>query len=560
MSELRERETSTVAAIQGYDPRTGQPVGDPVPATTPEQVATTALAAGAAAVSWAAWPATRRADALDAVAAALDDAVDQLVAVADAETALGDPRLRGEVARTTGQLRMFGDLLRRGEHVDAILSPADPGAGRPDVRRMLRPIGPVAVFSASNFPFAFSVAGGDTASALAAGCPVVVKAHEAHPGTSVATASVVTDALRAAGAPDGTFALVTGFDAGPALVRHPAIRAIGFTGSLAGGRALYDLAQSRPDPIPFFGELGSVNPVVVLPGAAAERPDEIASGYLGSLTLGAGQFCTNPGLLFVPESAAGLLATLAEQLAGATAGPMLSEKIHRGYAQQLATRTGLTTLAAGSAEATGAAGTAGAPDIAGTAGTASTAGSAGATGTTGATGTAGAGGTAGMAGTAEAAGAGPWVGAPMVWRTSVEEFAGRPELAEEVFGPAGLVVTYRDPDEMAGALAVLPGSLTGSVHAVPADHDHARKVAATLAPRAGRLIFNGWPTGVTVCWAMHHGGPWPASTATAYTSVGATAIRRWLVPIAYQDWPDELLPPELAAANPLDIPRLTQPT
>ncbi|MGH3714985.1 MAG: aldehyde dehydrogenase (NADP(+)), partial [Micromonosporaceae bacterium] len=457
--------------------------------------------------AWSGWPAVRRADVLDAIADALEQAVDTLVAVADAETALGEPRLRGEVARTTGQLRMFGDLLRRGVHVDAILSPADPGAGRPDVRRMLRPLGPVAVFAASNFPFAFSVAGGDTASALAAGCPVVVKAHEAHPRTSVATAEVVAAALASVGAPPGTFALVTGFEAGPALVRHPAIRGVGFTGSTAGGRALYDLAQQRPDPIPFYGELGSVNPVVVLPAAAAERPGAIATGYLGSLTLGAGQFCTSPGLLFVPESATALLDAVASQVAGATGAPMLSERIHAGYAAGVTSREALTEpVASGSA------------------------------------------------------GDGPWGATPYLSRVDVATFAARPELAEEVFGPAGLVVTYRDPADLTAALGTLRGSLTGSVHANAADHDTARHIAAALAPRVGRLIYNGWPTGVAVCWAMHHGGPWPASTAAAYSSVGATAIRRWLVPVAYQDWPDELLPPELADANPLGIPRTTQPS
>ncbi|MGH3734286.1 MAG: aldehyde dehydrogenase (NADP(+)) [Micromonosporaceae bacterium] len=497
--------------VQGYDPRTGTPIGDPVPASTPSQVDAAGRAAAGAAASWAATPATDRAETLDAIAGALDAATDELVAVADVETALGPTRLTGEIARTTGQLRMFGDVLRRGEHVDAILSPApDAGAGRPDVRRMMRPIGPVAVFSASNFPFAFSVAGGDTASALAAGCPVVVKAHEAHPRTSALTASVLSAVL-----PEGVFGLVTGFDAGPALVRHPAIRAVGFTGSLRGGRALYDLAQQRPDPIPFYGELGSVNPVVVLPGGAASRPAEIADGYLGSLTLGTGQFCTNPGLLFVPSDAGELLAALAAGVGGAAGGPMLSERIHAGYAAGTAARE---LLAAGAGDD--------APLTRLAAGT---------------------------------AGNGPWGATPYLWRVDAAEFAALPELAEEVFGPAGLVVTYRSAEQLATALAVLPGSLTGAVHADSGDTEPARGVAAALTPRVGRMIYNGWPTGVAVCWAMHHGGPWPASTVAAYTSVGATAIQRWLAPIAYQDWPQELLPPELTDANPLGVPRLVQP-
>ncbi|GAA4428401.1 aldehyde dehydrogenase (NADP(+)) [Actinokineospora soli] len=380
---------------------------------------------------------------------------------------------------------MFARVVRGGAHVDAILSP-----GPPDVRRMLQPIGPVAVFSASNFPFAFSVAGGDTASALAAGCGVVVKAHEAHPRTSEAVAAL----LASVGAP---VALVHGFEAGRALVEHPLIRAVGFTGSLRGGRALFDLAAGRADPIPFYGELGSVNPVVVLPGAAAERPAEIADGYAASLTLGTGQFCTNPGLLFVPEDSA-LLDEISRAVATTSGGPMLSAKIRDAY---LGADSPLPVLAEGTAAA------------------------------------------------------GAWSVRPRVSTVAAKDFT--PDLAEETFGPAGLVVTYRDTDELVAVLSAVPGSLTGSVHAAPANP--AAAVADVLRTRVGRLVFNGWPTGVAVNWAMHHGGPWPATTAPAHTSVGATAIRRWLVPVAYQDWPDALLPPELQDANPLDIPRLTEP-
>ncbi|MBC6447325.1 aldehyde dehydrogenase (NADP(+)) [Actinokineospora xionganensis] len=473
-----------MTAVQGYDPRTAAPVGEPVPASTASEVDAVVAAASRT------WPDTSAADrafALEAVADALDADRARLVEIADAETALGVPRLTGEIGRTTGQLRMFASLLRTGAHLDVVFSP-----GPPDVRRTRQAIGPVAVFSASNFPFAFSVAGGDTASALAAGCPVVVKAHEAHPRTSLAVAEILRRTL-----PEGVFALVMGREAGTALVRHPGIRAVGFTGSLAGGRALFDLAQGRPDPIPFYGELGSVNPVVVLPGAAS-----VAEGYAASLTLGAGQFCTNPGLLFVPDDAV-LLDEIAQAVRGTTAGPLLSPGIHRSYVDH-------TTAGPARVLATG------------------------------------------------TAGEGAWAVAPVVFATDAADFVARAEsFTEETFGPSGLVVTYRDLDTLLAALEALPGSLTGSVHA-GTDDSATLKVAKILRTRVGRLVHNGWPTGVAVCWAMHHGGPWPASTSPAHTSVGSAAIDRWLVPIAYQDWPEHLLPPELRTDNPLGFPRTVQ--
>jgi NADP-dependent aldehyde dehydrogenase len=498
-----------VTSIQGFNPHTGRPTGEPLAATTPDEVERAVAAATDAFPDWSGRTPGDRADVLDAVADALDAATDALVTLANAETALGAPRLSGEVARTSGQLRLFGRVLRDGGYLRAILTPADRAAGQPDVRRMLQPLGPVGVFSASNFPFAFSVAGGDTASALAAGCPVVVKAHEGHPGTSAATARTVAAALRAAGAPDGVFSLVQGFEAGTALVRHPRIRAVGFTGSLRGGRALFDLAAGRADPIPFYGELGSVNPVVVLPGAARERAADIAREYAGSLTLGIGQFCTNPGLLFVHEEEAGdaLLTAIADAVGQTRGGPMLTARIHDSYLTrigELDALDGLTPLASGTATD------------------------------------------------------GAWAAAPRAWQLPLKTFAARLDtLGEECFGPAGLVVTYRDVDALCEVLAGLGGSLTGSVHTGAGDGEAAEQVAAVLRRTVGRLIHNGWPTGVAVCWAMHHGGPWPATTAAGHTSVGATAIDRWLAPVAYQDWPDELLPPELQDANPLAIPRHT---
>jgi NADP-dependent aldehyde dehydrogenase len=502
--------TPASGAVRARDPRTGEPTGESFTATGAEGVDRAVRAAAAALPGWAALGARGRAAALEAAADALDAATDGLVALADAETALGAPRLTGEVARTTGQLRLFAEVLREGSYAGVILTPADPAAGRPDLRRMLQPIGPVAVYAASNFPFAFSVAGGDTAAALAAGCPVVVKAHEGHPGTSAAVAGIVADALAEAGAPEGTLALVHGFDAGVALVQHPVVRAAAFTGSQRGGRALHDLAAARPEPIPFFGELGSVNPVVVLPGAARARGAELARGYAASLTLGSGQFCTNPGLIFVPEES-GLAAAVGEAVTGSGAGPLLTAAIEAGYRRQTAELDGsaaLTPLATGTADP-----------------------------------------------------AAPHAVAPRAWYVTLDAFAADLDtLREECFGPAGLVVGYLDPADLEPVLARLGGSLTASVHTEPGDEGDraaAGRLGAVLARTAGRLVHNGWPTGVAVCWAMHHGGPYPATTAPHHTSVGATSIARFLVPVAYQDWPDELLPDELKDANPLGLPRRT---
>ena len=498
-------------AVQSFDPRTGKPHADTVPITSDAEVGAVLVEARTAFAEWSQWTPNRRASALDAVAEALDAAVDELVALADSETALGSSRLVGEVARTSGQLRLFADVVREGSFVGATISPASPPA-QPDVRRMLLPVGTVAVFSASNFPFAFSVVGGDTASALAAGCSVVVKAHEGHPRTSARTFEIVRAALEAAGAPDGLLGIVYGRSAGVTLVRHPAVRAVGFTGSLRGGRALFDLAAGRPDPVPFYGELGSVNPVVVLPAAGRLDGSGIADGYAASLTMGNGQFCTNPGLVFVPNQPE-LLAAIGDAISSRSAGAMLTAGMRDAYltrTRALDEHPRLASLASG---------------------------------------------------TADSGSAGPADGAalavqPRVYQLSLEAFAADSEvLSEECFGPAGLVVTYSEPKDLLAVLEALPGSLTASVHAAPADHQQARDLATVLQRRVGRLIFNGWPTGVAVCWAMHHGGPWPATTAAGFTSVGARAIDRWLIPIAFQGWPDQLLPEALQADNPLRIVR-----
>lgn len=491
-----------MTCVQGFNPRTGKPAGPPIAETTADHVDAICTRAQQAFKAWSSMPGKLRAAALEKVADAIDANCDDLATLADSETALGVPRLTGETRRTSNQLRLFANVLREGSYLEATLDSPDAGSvpPRPDLRRMLQPLGPVAVFSSSNFPFAFSVAGGDTASALAAGCSVVVKAHEAHPATSRETARIVAEALAAAGAPDGTFGIVYGIDAGTALVRHHAIKAVGFTGSTRGGRALLDMANARPDPIPFYGELGSLNPCIVLPGAAAERGDTIAQGYAASLTLGCGQFCTNPGLLFVPG---GLVARVAGEVRKTAGGAMLSARIRDAYVD------GIRELAAASTRvATG--------------------------------------------GTSPEA----WAVQPELFHVDLATFAAHMEqYTVEHFGPAGLVVSYDHPDEAIEVLAQLPGTLTGTVHAAEHERTLAHSAAAALRRIAGRVIYNAWPTGVAVAWGMQHGGPWPATTHPLHTSVGATAIRRWLMPVSFQGWPDDLLPAELQDANPLHIPR-----
>ena len=499
---------------QGHDPRTGQAVGPPVPHTAPDTLDRVCRAAAAAAPGLAAMPPAARAELLRAVADALGGREAELVDLADAETALGPTRLRGELTRTRVQLEMFAAAVIEGSLLEAVIDLPDPDARpapRPDLRRLLLPLGPVAVFSASNFPFAFSVAGGDTASALAAGCPVVVKAHSGHPGLSARCGEVVGAAMAAAGAPDGSFAVVHGTDSGRALVRHPAITAAGFTGSLHGGRALFDLASSRPDPIPFYGELGALNPVVVTVGALARRADEIVSGFVSSYTLGSGQFCTKPGLVFLPAGH-GLGPRLAEAVAAAPVGPLLNARIRAGFEE---TATALQSVPGVSSVLNGAGGAA--PE--------------------------------GFRVT------------PRLFAVAAGTLAAHTDrLLEECFGPAALLVEYESPEQLLAALDAVPASLTGTLHAEVAGPgaDDAGLVAAVLerlTARAGRVIVNGWPTGVAVTWAMHHGGPWPATTNALHTSVGVTAVRRWLRPVVYQNAPDAVLPPALRDANPLGIPR-----
>lgn len=469
-----------------------------------------AAAATTAAPIWRRTAAPTRARWLRAIASALENEAEDLVDVAQRETRLGEVRLRGEVGRTVGQLQMFADVLEEGSYGEIIIDDADPDAvpPRPELRRMLIGVGPVAVFSASNFPFAFSVAGGDTASALAAGNPVIVKAHSGHPELSRRTAAVVHDALIGAGAPEGSFALVEGREAGNALVQHPAIRAAGFTGSVSGGRALFDLASARPDPIPFFGELGSVNPVVLTSAAVRARGDELARGLIGSFTLGVGQFCTKPGVVFVPAGE-GFEERVAAGVRSAEGGPLLTPRITEAFP------AGLDALLADESVDVLARG----------------------------------------AGNSDAA-------RPTLLASDAAAVAARADaLLEEVFGPVTLLVRYSDEPELHAALRAVPGSLTATLHSE--SDDDVTQTLELLSERAGRVLFAGWPTGVAVTWAQHHGGPWP-STTSAHTSVGATAIRRFQRPIAFQDAPDHLLPAELRDEHIARVPhrrngRLTAP-
>ncbi|UNX55098.1 aldehyde dehydrogenase (NADP(+)) [Georgenia sp. TF02-10] len=471
--------------------------------TSPADVDRLVTAAAQATPAWGRLAPADRAAALGAVADALDAAAEELVPLAAGETHLPTARLTGELVRTTFQLRLFAEVLTEGSYLDARIDHADPDWGmgpRPDLRRVNQPLGPVVVFAASNFPFAFSVAGGDTASALAAGCPVILKAHPGHPRLSARTGEVVTVALQAAGAPAGTFAVIFGQDAGTAALQHPAVKAGSFTGSIRGGRALFDLAAARPEPIPFYGELSSVNPTFVTPAAAAARPEEIVTGFVGSVTMGVGQFCTKPGLLFVPRDAG-----LADRLAAAAlppAAPMLSDHLHAGYVEaldRLRGHDGVRVLAAGEDPT-------GSPT------------------------------------------------SPTVLATTAARFRGDvEELAAERFGPSALVVEYDDAAELPGLAALLEGQLTATVHGE--DGDDVTALLEVLVARAGRVLWNGWPTGVSVTYAQQHGGPYPATTAPTTTSVGTAAIARFLRPVAFQDVPARFLPAALAEDNPLGIPR-----
>lgn len=442
-----------------------------------------------------------RAAWLEAMAVALEQHDRELIALAQDESHLPEPRLRGELARTAFQLRLLAKEVTAGEHLDATIDHADPDWGmgpRPDLRRVNVPLGVVGVFGASNFPFAFSVIGGDSASALAAGCAVVHKIHEAHPRLGRRTGEIVIAALEGAGAPSGLFSTVTGRPAGELLVDHALVQAVGFTGSPGAGRALFDRAARRPQPIPFYGELGSINPAFVTQRAWAARSEEILTGFVGSFTMGAGQFCTKPGLLFTPR----LSERDVEQLRGAIPQPaaLLNDAIADGYGRALEearATPGVEVLVAGST------------------------------------------------------GASP---APTLLLTTTDVAREHPELVRrEVFGPASVVVQYDSQDDLPDLVALLEGQLTATVHAEPGED--LGDLRDALARISGRLVRDAWPTGVTVSHAQHHGGPYPATTAAGTTSVGTAAIGRFLRPVAYQGFAQEDLPPALREDNPWSVPQ-----
>lgn len=442
------------------------------------------------------------------IADEIEAAVEQIAELGPLETGLPEARMRGETGRTTGQLRMFAGLIEEGSWVDARVDHAQPDRQplpKPDLRSMKRPLGPVAVFCASNFPLAFSVAGGDTASALAAGCPVIAKAHSSHPGIAEIVGDCIIRAAEACGMPEGVFSLLYGGgrDVGTALVKHPVIQAVGFTGSRSGGTALMDAAANRPQPIPVYAEMSAVNPVVLLPGALDERGEAIAEGFFGSLTLGAGQFCTNPGLVFLPDGhGEAFLAKLASLVDAGTSAVMLNAGICDAFKQStagIASIEEVETLAAAPAEDNRC--------------------------------------------------------TPSLFAVSLDHFRENEALQAEMFGPATLVVRGK-LEEMTDVIASLEGQLVGTIHATEAELAENTDLVSALERRVGRLVLNGFPTGVEVCPSMVHGGPYPSTSDGRSTSVGTLAIDRFCRQVSWQSFPDASLPAELRDNNPLGIMRL----
>ncbi len=500
------------ATFRATDPSTGRALEPPFHIATEAEIARALELAEESFPSYRSQKPEKIAAFLEAIAAGLDALSEELIARARTETGLPEARLTGERARTTGQLRMFAALAREGSWVDARIDRGDASrapAPKPDLRRMLVPIGPVVVFSASNFPLAFSICGGDTASALATGNPVVTKAHRGHPGTSELMARAVQEAVRTCGMPAGVFSMVQGTStSGIALVRHPLARAVGFTGSQEGGRALFDEAAARPTPIPVFAEMGSLNPFFVLPGALKIRGTEIAQSLAKSATLGVGQFCTKPGLALGLHGAEldGFISALGEAFTATPSGTMLHAGIAERYRSGLAGRRATPNLR--------------------------------------------------VAGESVSPGAAAASGPAAVFTTDANTFLGNTKLHEELFGPATLVVASDSREGLEEIARTLEGQLTVTIHATPEDVKEFAGLIDILREKAGRLVFGGVPTGVEVGNAMQHGGPYPATTDSRFTSVGTAAIYRFVRPVCYQDFPAAWLPPELQDANPRGIWRL----
>jgi alpha-ketoglutaric semialdehyde dehydrogenase len=501
----------SVGAVRGVNPETGETLEPAYGGATRAELDEACRLAWEAFDPYRSADPEARAQLLEAIAQNILDIGDPLIERAMAESGLPRPRLEGERGRTVGQLRLFAQVVRDGRYVEARIDPALPDRKpmpRPDIRSRKIPVGPVAVFGASNFPLAFSVAGGDTASALAAGCPVVAKAHPAHPGTSELVGRAIRDALAASGLPEGIFSLVfdSGYEIGQALVADPRIKAVGFTGSRRGGLALMKIAQDRPEPIPVYAEMSSINPVLLFKAALEERGPQIAQAFVNSLMMGAGQFCTSPGLLLAIEGE-GLdrfTKAAAEALQQAAPGTMLTPGIHQAYCagvEALSKHPKVETVARGQAG----------HNFQGQAG---------------------------------------------LFSTSADAFTGDEHLREEVFGSSSLIVRCADEPALAAVLESLEGQLTASLHMSEADHDDARKLLPVLERKVGRILVNGFGTGVEVSSAMVHGGPFPSTSDGRSTSVGTMAIDRFLRPVAYQDLPDALLPDDLRDSNPRGIDRL----
>ena len=499
--------------FQSYVPAQNSSLPEPFYAATTEEITAAMQLAQQAARLFPKVSAARRADFLVAITEEMLACGDELLERAHLETGLPMARLQGERARTIGQLLLFANLVREGSWVEASIDTAQPDRTplpKPDLRKMLVPMGTVVVFGSSNFPFAYSVAGVDTAPALAAGNPVVVKAHPAHPGVSDLTAQAIVRAAKRTQMPDGVFSMLydDGYAVGTALVKHPVTKAVGFTGSIRGGMALHRLAQERPDPIPVFAEMGSVNPVVLLPEALETRKETIAKQLAGSVTLGAGQFCTNPGLVFALDTPAlsDFQALYAHEISQVASTSMLTSGICQSYYRlrdEVLAQPDVETLAKGSIHT-------------------------------------------------EASNQSQ----ATIARVSGKAFIQQPTLHEEVFGPFSLLVVCTDVNELETALSLLHGQLTATVMGGADEVKKYEGVVDRLAERSGRLIMNGVPTGVEVCTSMQHGGPFPASSDARFGSVGRHAILRFVRPQSFQDWADSLLPDELKNNNPLGIRRL----
>ncbi len=496
-----------------FAPAEGKHIEPQFEEAVPEQVDEALLAADTAFDEYRLLPAERRAAFLDAIAEEILALGDALIERAHIETALPKERLTGERGRTMNQLKMFASLVREGSWVDARIDLAQPDRQplpKPDIRRMLIAIGPVVVFGASNFPLAFSVAGGDTASAMAAGCPVVVKAHPAHPGTSELVARAIVAAAEKTVMPAGVFSMLHGMghEVGVALVKHPLTKAVGFTGSLRGGRALFDVAAQRPDPIPVYAEMGSTNPVFILPGALKERGAAIAEGLKTSVTMGVGQFCTNPGLAvgLKDETLRAFTTKLGELFANVAPGTMLYPGILQSYEQglkQFSEIPGVNKIQSNH--------------------------------------------------TAEL---NRTEARPTLFTTDGATFLQNRELGEEVFGPSTVVVSCDSPKQMEYIARKLEGHLTATIHGTEEDLAEYKLLITILENKVGRLLFNGFPTGVEVCASMQHGGPYPATTDSRSTSVGTAAIYRFARPVSYQNFPQSALPVELQNKNQRGVWRL----